>query len=178
MGKTLYIRRLAEILKFNIQRSDETVHVIIPLHGPIVTPDTLLELFKEHTKNPTCCIYHIDIAPNVSWPHIIAHSQLNGFVYFQVLWQVDTVLFSLLILRGLCDSQGRVWRCHPNQFYAVEVTLPNRANVPERDKKFFPESRTVSLMKIMPSVSCPSPRKALDYLATDHISMLNSTSYS
>ena len=42
----------------------------------------------------------------------------------QVLWQVDTILFSLLIQRGLCDSQGRVWRNHPSQLYAIEVTLP------------------------------------------------------
>ncbi len=42
----------------------------------------------------------------------------------QVLHEVDTILFSLLILSGLTDSQGRVWRCHPTQLYAVEVTLP------------------------------------------------------
>ena len=42
----------------------------------------------------------------------------------QVLWQVDTILFSLLIQRGLCDSQGRVWRNHSTQLYAIEVTLP------------------------------------------------------
>ena len=42
----------------------------------------------------------------------------------QVLWQVDTILFSLLIQGGLCDSQGRVWRNDPSQLYAVEVTLP------------------------------------------------------
>ncbi len=88
-----------------------------------------------------------------------------------MLWQVDTILFSLLVLRGLCDSQGRMWRCHPNQLYAVEVTLPNRDNTPERDK-IFPESRTVSLMKLMPSVFCPSPRKALNHLAAEQSCML------
>ena len=73
---------------------------------------------------------------------------------------MDTILFSLLILRGLCDSQGRVWRCHPNQLYAVEVTLPDRENLPEREKKFFPESRTVSLLNLLPSVQCLSPQRA------------------
>ncbi len=66
MGKSLYINRLAEKLKFKLQYSAEIVHVSIPLHGPVVNPDTLLELFKDHARNPTCCIYHIDIAPNVS----------------------------------------------------------------------------------------------------------------
>ena len=66
MGKSLYIKRLAENLKFNLKCSDDAIHVTVPLHGPVVTADTLLELFKDHTKNQSCCIYHIDIAPNVS----------------------------------------------------------------------------------------------------------------
>ena len=64
MGKSLYIQRLAESLQANLRQTD-AVHVTIPLHGPVVTPDTVLELFKDHLKKPTCCIYHIDIAPNV-----------------------------------------------------------------------------------------------------------------
>ena len=58
MGKSLYILRLSEKLK-------KQRYVTIPLHGPVVTPDTVLELFKDHMMNPTCCIYHIDIGPNV-----------------------------------------------------------------------------------------------------------------
>ena len=65
MGKSLYVQRLAEKLQQSL-RTTETVQVTIPLHGPVVTPDTVLELFKDHLKKPTCCIYHIDIAPNVS----------------------------------------------------------------------------------------------------------------
>ena len=45
-------------------------------------------------------------------------------LHLQVLWQVDTILFSLLVQRGLCDSKGRVWRNHSSQLYAVEVTVP------------------------------------------------------
>ena len=44
----------------------------------------------------------------------------------QILSEVDTILFSLLILGGLTDSQGRVWRCHSGQLYAVELTLPEK----------------------------------------------------
>ena len=44
--------------------------------------------------------------------------------HVQILSEVDTILFSLLILCGLTDSQGRVWRCHPGQLYAVELTIP------------------------------------------------------
>ena len=66
MGKSLYIQRLAEDLQHKLNNPDAVVHVTIPLHGPVVTSDTVLELLKDHLKNQTCCIYHIDIAPNVS----------------------------------------------------------------------------------------------------------------
>ena len=65
MGKSLYIKRLAQNLAMNLSRTEEAVHVTIPLHGPLVTPDTVLRLFKDHFKNQTCCIYHIDISPSV-----------------------------------------------------------------------------------------------------------------
>ena len=62
MGKSLYITALAEKLK---NENPECDLITIPLHGPVVTPDIVLELFKDHFEKPTCCIYHIDIAPNV-----------------------------------------------------------------------------------------------------------------
>ena len=62
MGKSTYIQSLADRLKEKQPNSDL---VIIPLHGPIVTPDTVLELFKGHFERPSCCIYHVDIAPSV-----------------------------------------------------------------------------------------------------------------
>ncbi len=42
--------------------------------------------------------------------------------------EVDCILFSLLILRGISDSQGLVWKCHPRQLYMVEVTLPEKVS--------------------------------------------------
>ena len=73
MGKSLYIKHLADNLKLKLHHSASIVHVTIPIHGPVVTPDTVLELFKYHARNPTCCIYHVDVAPNV---RIIANSKL------------------------------------------------------------------------------------------------------
>ena len=46
---------------------------------------------------------------------------------FQILSEVDTILFSLLILHGLTDSQGCVWRRHLSQLYTIEVTLLKKA---------------------------------------------------
>jgi hypothetical protein len=66
MGKSLYIQRLAEKLSGTINQSLPEVIVTVPLHGPVVTPDTILELLVGHLKDPTYCIYHIDIAISVS----------------------------------------------------------------------------------------------------------------
>ncbi len=81
---------------------------------------------------------------------------------------MDSILFSLLILRGLCDSQGRVWRYLQNQIYAVEVTLPKKNH-----NIIFSESRTVSLMELMPSVFCPSPETAFDFLKAEILCRLH-----
>ena len=64
MGKSLYILRLAENLQKKLKTS-KPVHATIPLHGPVVTPDTILDLFEEHWNKPTSYIYHIDVASNV-----------------------------------------------------------------------------------------------------------------
>ncbi len=80
--------------------------------------------------------------------------------FFQILWKVDTILFSLVILQCVCDSQGRMWRSHPNQLYAVEVTLPN--SKVETAKQ--PEKRTLNVLDLLPSVSCLSPKEALKKL--------------
>ena len=66
MGKSLYIKRLVDNLSYKLEQSADTVYVTIPLHGPLVTPDSVLEFFKDHVDDRTCCIYHIDIGPNVS----------------------------------------------------------------------------------------------------------------
>ena len=59
--------------------------------------------------------------PLLPFPPLISPSSV-----LQILWKVDTILFCLLVLRGLSDSKGRVWRCHPTQLYAIEVTLPEQ----------------------------------------------------
>jgi hypothetical protein len=56
-----------------------------------------------------------------------------------------------------------VWRCHPNQLYAVEVTRPNRENIPQSEKGSFPESRTLALLDLLPSVSCLGPRATIGH---------------
>ena len=59
-----------------------------------------------------------------SLSHHLSSLPLSPLLLLQILWKVDTILFCLLVLRRLSDSQGRVWRFHPTQLYVVEITLP------------------------------------------------------
>ena len=67
MGKSLYIQRLVdELKKRQNSNSDSSAHIIIPLHGPEVTPDIVIDLFKNYFEISKSCIYHIDIGPWVN----------------------------------------------------------------------------------------------------------------
>ena len=124
MGKSLYIHRIAEQLKTVTKAELADCKMVIPIHGPVVTPDVVLKFLKEHYRKNKCMIYHFDIALSVRTVMAIASmAQIVMTVAFQILSQVDAILFSLLILHGLTDSQGCVWRRHMSQLYTIEVTL-------------------------------------------------------
>ncbi|XP_064404373.1 E3 ubiquitin-protein ligase RNF213-like isoform X3 [Halichondria panicea] len=130
MGKSLYIKQMAESLKQ--ATSNNAFHVTIPIHGSVVSTDTLMDSFKKHTGRDNCTIYHLDIAPNV-------------------IAEVDCILFSLLILSGISDSRGLVWRRHTGHLYMVEVTLPEQIS----DQEDF---QTLHLLNLFPTVQCSSPK--------------------
>ena len=64
MGKSLYIQRRKEALKS--VTTDGPHEVIVPIHGPMVTPDTVVGALKPHMGKSHPVIFHLDIAPNVS----------------------------------------------------------------------------------------------------------------
>lgn len=66
MGKSLFIKRLAEKLGVISSTSAEAVKAVIPIHGPVVTSDVMLTFLKEHYKDDKCKIYHFDLASSVS----------------------------------------------------------------------------------------------------------------
>ena len=124
MGKSFYICKLAK--KLEQFKNSTPSCVTIPIHGPIVTPDTVLKFLREYVDQSfTSTIVHFDVSPKVLLAFCFTLKLTNMILFVnQVLRQVDTLLFSLLILRGLCDSHGFVWRCHPSQLCAVEITVP------------------------------------------------------
>ena len=65
MGKSLYIRKLAK--KLEQFKNSTPSHVTIPIHGPIVTPDTVLKFLREYVDQSfTSTIVHFDISPKVA----------------------------------------------------------------------------------------------------------------
>jgi len=66
MGKSLYVKRLAESLEQKGIGSAECSLVTIPFHGPFVDENVVMKLLEAHVNKSKCCIYHLDIAPSVS----------------------------------------------------------------------------------------------------------------
>ncbi len=64
MGKSLYVKKTSASLRQAM--SNDHVHVTIPIHGPVVTADTLMDYFKNYAGRYHTTIYHLDIAPRVS----------------------------------------------------------------------------------------------------------------
>ena len=64
MGKSLFITRMVDCLRDC--KATGTIHVTVPIHGPVVTMDTVMEFLKDHMKDATSTIFHFDIAPSVS----------------------------------------------------------------------------------------------------------------
>lgn len=91
---------------------------------------------------------------------------------------MNGILFSLLIQQGLCDSQGRVWRNHSKQLYAIEVTLPEVSYNSFRYSYFCDNLQyyfqtisisELSVLEMLPQVNCLSPRNALSLMKSDSV---------
>ena len=63
MGKTLFVTRMAEKLKALIPGKNRLV--TIPVHGPFVTTDSIMECLVCHEDTSDCAILHLDISPSV-----------------------------------------------------------------------------------------------------------------
>jgi hypothetical protein len=64
MGKTFYIQQLAQQITTIMGRTSASC--TIPMHGPEVTADTVMDFLIHHLQDPYCSMYHLDIASNVS----------------------------------------------------------------------------------------------------------------
>ena len=97
---------------------------------------------------------------------------------------MDALLFSILILKGLNDSNGNVWRCFPQQLYLVEATYKVLKQVCITDListfiilcicicAFYQDAEagdtqncnTIEFLKFIPTITCCSPRDAISHV--------------
>ncbi len=64
MGKSLYAKQMVTSLEQSM--CSDNMHVTVPIHGPLVTAETLMDCLKQHFGRDNCTIYHLDVAPRVS----------------------------------------------------------------------------------------------------------------
>ena len=88
MGKSLFIKRMAAKLKNENKGSD---HVTIPLHGPVVTPVSVLNYLIKHIKKPLCTLYHIDVSQSVSCVSLI-QSLVRIDCLVTIEWLADIII--------------------------------------------------------------------------------------
>ncbi len=65
MGKSLYVRRMADTLQKR-KGNEGVACVTIPIHGPTVTPDAVMSLLDKHIARSPSTIFHLDISTDVS----------------------------------------------------------------------------------------------------------------
>ena len=63
MGKTLYVTRMKEKLQAVTPRHNSLI--TIPVHGPIVTVDSMIERLVQNEDSCDYSILHFDIPPSV-----------------------------------------------------------------------------------------------------------------
>ena len=67
MGKTLYVKRMAELIT-KINYSNNSSYINVPIHGPEVSVKHILELMEDCKQDPADChpqLIHFNIAQNV-----------------------------------------------------------------------------------------------------------------
>ena len=61
--------------------------VTVPLHGPSVTPDIVMDYLEKYMKESSCTIFHLDIAPNVSY--ILTNELFEAYVTVVCYTSID-----------------------------------------------------------------------------------------
>ncbi|XP_077862841.1 E3 ubiquitin-protein ligase rnf213-alpha-like, partial [Saccoglossus kowalevskii] len=150
VGKSLAVRRLTERL-IEVHKPMKDACVTVPLAEKKVDVNAIVSVLGDYITKPVRPdpkIFHLDITPAVQ----------QG---------VDNLLFNLLVLGGITDTHGRVWRRYPWDLYMIEVTAPSQtANTAEAavptgrpETKVFYDHQFYTLL---PTRTCRSPRDTLE----------------
>ena len=162
-GKSFFIEGIVKNLPrhgfFSNMPATEQSYVIIPLQDREIDRDAVMEKLLPISRSSDSRIVrfiHIDILSSTS----------KG---------LDAFFFSLLVLGEISDSEGYVWRKHPDDLYVIEVTAPLQQDIlhgvsayqsmtnETRDKK---SRRHIPFVNYLPTIHCVSPA---EFLATGSI---------
>ncbi|XP_071387268.1 E3 ubiquitin-protein ligase rnf213-beta-like [Centroberyx affinis] len=133
VGKSLYVDRLFE--KFQ-QKSPRAKHIRIRLIEPRVDVESLIQTLS------------VRLAPLREEDPVLLHIDAAG-----VHSGLEELLFHLLVLSCLSDSQGMLWRRNVAHLITVEVMRPH---TPPHNQ---PKQMNVGLLDILPTIHCRPPKE-------------------
>ena len=141
-GKSLYIRNLkSDMLSQGIVSEDEIEQaaVTVAIHGKQASEEHLTEqlLSRNISGVEHGIMFHVDIASTVQFG-------------------IESILFKLLILGGICKSNGELWYCRQRDYYVIEMTLTSVQTTSSQFSRLFP------------NVQCVQPFDALGTSANIH----------
>ena len=133
MGKSLYISRKVEELDIKLGSSKWLRSAT--LHGPELSRDSVVRVVQSVSTKDTDnlpFIYQVEVSDRVCFAIESNSVTLMPFRHYdfdlvhqsQVVNDIGSILFSMIILRGLQDSEGNIWRCKLKNLYLIEVTVP------------------------------------------------------
>ena len=128
-GKSLHIRNLrSDMLSQGIVNEDELEQaaVTVAIHGKQASEEHLTEqlLSRNICGVEHGIMFHVDIASTVQFG-------------------IESILFKLLILGGICKSNGELWHCRQRDYYVIEMTLTSVQSTSSQFSRLFPNVQCV-----------------------------------
>ena len=103
MGKSLYIKRLREALE--TQSSVQPLKVVVPMHGPVVTADTVMKALEKHFGKESATIFHLDIAPSVCY-YIIVLCCITRYLHLTLCYMYLYLFIQFIATVHVCVVQS------------------------------------------------------------------------
>ena len=110
MGKTLFVTRMVGKLKSLMPRQSSLI--TIPVHGPVVTTDSIMQCLVKHEDTSHCSIIHLDISPSVCQPFCLMCVCLYVCVSLPVHQRVTCVSVLLHLVQCRCCGRWTLFCSH------------------------------------------------------------------
>ena len=123
----------------------EQAAVTVAIHGKHASEEHLTDqlLSRNISGVEHGIMFHVDIASTVQFG-------------------IESILFKLLILGGICKSNGELWHCRQRDYYVIEMTLTSF------------QSTLTEFSKLFPNIQCVQPSDAFGISANIHTQTIDS----